>query len=39
MKIEPSQAARLEFLMRVTDKECQHLLDTDTRLFGNLLTV
>lgn len=39
MKITPSQTARLEFLARVTDKECQHLLDTDTRLFGNLFTV
>jgi hypothetical protein len=39
MKIEPSHAARLEFLLRVTDKECQHLLDTDTRLFSNPLTV
>lgn len=39
MKITPSQTARLEFLARVTDKACQHLLDTDTRLFGNLFTV
>lgn len=39
MKITPSQAARLEFLARVTDKECLHLLDTDTRLFGNLFTI
>ena len=39
MKITPSQSARLEFLARVTDKECRHLLDTDTRLFGNLFTV
>lgn len=39
MKITPSQTARLEFLARVTDKECLHLLDTDTRLFGNLFTV
>ena len=39
MKITPSQTARLEFLTRVTDKECQHLLDTDGRLFGNLFTI
>jgi hypothetical protein len=37
MKLSPSQTARLEFLARVTDKECQHLLDTDGRLFGDLL--
>ena len=34
MKITPSQIARLEFLLRVTQKECQHLLDTDGRLFA-----
>ena len=39
MKIGVSLAARLEFLARVTDKECQHLLDTDSRLFGKLFTV
>lgn len=39
MKITPAQTARLEFLARVTDKECQHLLDTDSRLFGNLFTI
>ena len=39
MKITPSQTARLEFLARVTDKECLHLLDTDGRLFGNLFTI
>ena len=39
MKIEVSLAARLEFLARVTDKECQHLLDTDGRLFSELFTV
>ena len=26
MKITPSQKARIQFLARVTDKECQHLL-------------
>ena len=39
MKITPSQTARLEFLARVTPKECQHLLDTDGRLFGGLFTI
>ena len=39
MKITPSQTKRLEFLARVTDKECRHLLDTDGRLFGNLFTI
>lgn len=39
MKIIPSQTARLEFLARVTDKACQHLYDTDSRLFGDLFTV
>ena len=39
MKITPSQAARLEFLARVTAKECQHLLDTDGRLFGKPFTI
>jgi hypothetical protein len=39
MKITPSQAARLEFLARVTGKECQHLQDTDQRLFGDLFTI
>lgn len=39
MKITPSQAARLEFLVRVTGKECQHLLETDGRLFGDLFTI
>ena len=34
MKITPAQTARLEFLARVTLKECRHLLDTDGRLFG-----
>ena len=31
MKLEISLAARLEFLARITDQECQHLLDTDKR--------
>lgn len=39
MNITPPQIARLEFLARVTDKECRHLLDTDSRLFNNLFTI
>ena len=39
MKITPSQTARLEFLVRVTHKECKHLLDTDGRLFSNFFTI
>ena len=39
MKIAASLVARLEFLSRVTEKECKHLLDTDRRLFGNLFTL
>ena len=39
MRIPPLQTERLEFLARVTQKECQHLLDTDSRLFGALFTI
>ena len=39
MSIPASQQERLAFLARVTEKECVHLLQTDTRLFGNLFTV
>lgn len=39
MKIADSLAARLEFLVRVTDKECRHLLETDGRLFCHLFTM
>lgn len=39
MKLLPALTARLEFLSRVTQKECAHLLDTDRRLFGNLFTI
>jgi hypothetical protein len=39
LTITPSQSARLDFLVRVTDKECRHLLDTDGRLFGELFTL
>jgi hypothetical protein len=38
MTLAPSQIARLEFLIRVTERECVHLLDTDRRLFGGLFT-
>lgn len=39
MKVTASLLVRLEFLSRVTEKECKHLLDTDHRLFGNLFTI
>lgn len=39
MKTPSPQAVRLEFLVRVTEKECRHLLETDGRLFGNLFTI
>ena len=39
MKIADSLAVRLDFLARVTEKECRHLLDTDGRLFGSLFTI
>lgn len=39
MRLLATLAARLEFLSRVTEKECQHLLDTDRRLFGHLFTL
>lgn len=39
MKIADSLATRLDFLARVTEKECRHLLDTDGRLFGSLFTM
>ena len=39
MRLVAALAARLEFLSRVTEKECQHLLDTDRRLFGHLFTL
>lgn len=39
MKLAAPLAARLAFLSRVTRKECQYLLDTDGRLFGDLFTI
>jgi hypothetical protein len=39
VKLAAPLAARLEFLSRVTIKECKYLLDTDSRLFGDLFTI
>jgi hypothetical protein len=39
LNIPAALVARLSFLARVTSKECQHLLDTDRRLFANLFTL
>lgn len=39
MRVPAPLSARLAFLARVTRKECQHLLETDARLFGDLFTV
>lgn len=39
MTLTTSQVARLQFLVRVTDKESQLLLDTDSRLFGARFSV
>ena len=39
MKLLPALTARLEFLSRVIQKECAHLLDTDRRHFENLFTI
>lgn len=39
MKVAAALAARLVFLCRVTEKECTHLLGTDQRLFGDLITL
>jgi hypothetical protein len=38
VKLPDDEAARLQFLARVTEKECRYLLDTDQRLFGDLFT-
>lgn len=38
MKVEEGQWARLQFLARVTQKECQYLLETDRRLFAEPMT-
>jgi hypothetical protein len=38
VKLLSSQVARLQFLSRVAEKECLHLLDTDGRLFDQPFT-
>lgn len=38
MNVTPVQWARLEFLTRVIEKECQYLTETDQRLFAQPLT-
>ena len=38
MTVVDSHRLRLEFLARVTQKECAHLLETDSRLFAAVLT-
>lgn len=38
MTVDPGIALRLQFLMRVVRKECQHLATTDQRLFGEPFT-
>lgn len=39
MTAERKIAPRLQFLVRVVRKECQHLTTTDQRLFGGLFTL
>jgi hypothetical protein len=39
MTLQPKVAPRLQFLVRVVYKECQHLAITNQRLFGNLFTL
>ena len=39
MKPDTTIVTRLQFLVRVTEKECRHLLDTDQRLFSARFTV
>ena len=39
MTVDPRIALRLQFLMRVVRKECQHLATTDQRLFGDPFTL
>jgi hypothetical protein len=38
VKVTPVQWARIEFLTRVIEKECQYLTETDQRLFAQPLT-
>lgn len=39
MTLSPTHRERLAFLCRITQKEIQHLQDTDRRLFADLFTV
>lgn len=39
MVVEPKTALRLQFLLRVVRKECQHLACTDSRLFKETFTL
>ena len=39
MRVAEAQWERLQFLARVTEKECQYLQETDTRLFADPATV
>lgn len=39
MTVEPAILLRLQFLVRVVRKECQHLITTDQRLFNSLFTL
>ncbi len=39
MTVEPKILLRLQFLVRVVRKECQHLTTTDQRLFEGLFTL
>ena len=39
MTMEPGIVLRLQFLARVVRKECNHLVTTDQRLFGQPLTL
>jgi hypothetical protein len=39
MTVESKVALRLQFLVRVVRKECQHLVDTDKRLFESVFTL
>jgi hypothetical protein len=39
MTLEAKVKLRLQFLVRVVRKECQHLASTDQRLFANTFTL
>jgi hypothetical protein len=39
LRVAEAQWERLQFLVRVTEKECQYLQETDTRLFADPATV